>query len=144
MLCLLSSNDDSKIWVLPKGCSVCPPKETSLTLHWLIQEHQCFINNCWYQKNPQPYLFCVFIYGAYSNYCMGRHISWENSIWSHTSNHRNCISSILEILILRITDKNTKNCNMDSSSLWAQLLLGWDKFINTKEIKSSESLNWII
>lgn len=33
---------------------------------------------------------------------------------------------------------------MDSSSLWAQLVLDWNNFINTKEIKSSENLDWII
>lgn len=53
----------------------------------------------------------------------------------------NCISSVLEIPILRLTGKNPRNCNMDSSSLWVRLLLDLNESISTKEIASAKRMN---
>lgn len=74
-------------------------------------------------------------------------IAWEDVLVEQTAFKAtlqvcyNCISSILEIPILRSIEKNTKNCNTDSSSLWAKLLLDQNKSVSAKEIKSAESLN---
>lgn len=87
-----------------------PPKRIIINTA-LTQIHQCSINNCWYQKKPNLFS-CIYI--VYYNYCMGGHTTWENSIWSCNSCHHNCVPSNLDILILEFTDKNCKNCHMDS------------------------------